>query len=429
MSKKFNKIASNINHVYLMMTEACPLDCEYCYIKDRKTKNNVSDEDIDTLINAFEYHTPRIIYFGGEPLLEVDHIKRVTERWKHKCQFQVITSGLVNFDKFIDEIYLPNKEKFDIQISWDGFENDNRVLRNGKNKQDRVMATILSSLEMGIPLQVRSVINDVNVDNLEKIYNTYRYLKQEYPHITGDITLAHQKHFNDDFPEKFRKQFKRTLEIIEEDIKNGIEPFFPLEYMKKMTSALNGRHVSSCDAGNYLVLKPDGALYPCTILSQQNDDVDFKMGHISDRDLDYDMMDKMRRPSEAEICKTCNVRPVCDGGCRYERVANFGKDWMRKVCGFTCGVSEAWFHETKDWFLKIDEKVYEKVLQRLTLFNNWVMHYDCGLHDEAKKYQTFDRKSLKLGKRLDFYNFYRESTEKKIIPILPLSKLQNVIVT
>lgn len=422
MKQKIAKIPANINHVYIMMTEACPLDCEYCYIKDRKTKNSVSDEHIDSLIEAFEYKEPRIIYFGGEPLLELNHIKEVTERWKHRCQFQVITSGLVNFEKFIDEVYKPNKTKFDIQISWDGYFNDNRVLRNGVNKQDRVIATIISTLEMGIPLQVRSVINDENIDNLYKIYLTYRHLKQLYPHLTGDITIAHQKHFEDTFPDKFREQLVLCLDKAREDIEEGIEPYFPLEFMKKMTTVLSERRVSSCDAGNYLVLKPSGALYPCTILSQQNDDVDFIMGHAGDRELDYDQMDKMRKPSEAPICKTCNVRAVCDGGCRYERVANFGKEWMGKVCGFTCGVSEAWYFEMKDWVLALSEPVYRKVVQRLTLFNNWVINYDNGKHDEAKKYQTFDRSKLIEKPRVDFY----KGDASKYIPIIPVGKKQSV---
>lgn len=418
MKRKIAKIPANINHVYIMMTEACPLDCEYCYIKDRKTKNSVSDEHIDSLIESFEYPDPRIIYFGGEPLLELNHIKEVTERWKHRCQFQVITSGLVNFDKFIDEVYIPNREKFDIQISWDGYENDNRVLRSGANKQDRVFSTIISTLHMGIPLQVRTVLNDENIDNLLKIYQTYRYLKLQYPHLTGDITIAHQKDFKEDFPEKFRYQLALTLKEIEKDIQNGIEPYFPLEYMKKMTTVLSERKVSSCDAGNYLVLKPSGALYPCTILSQQNDDVDFIMGHAGDRELDYDQMDRMRKPSEAAICQSCNVKAVCDGGCRYERVANFGQEWMGKVCGFTCGVSEAWYYEMKDWVLSLEDNVYKKVIQRLTLFNNWVINYDCGKHDEAKKFQTFDRDALKITPRIDFY----KGEAAKHIPIIPVNK-------
>ncbi len=422
MKKKLAKIPAHINHVYIMMTEACPLDCEYCYIKDRKTRNSVSDEHIDSLIESFEYKEPRIIYFGGEPLLELNHIKEVTERWKHRCQFQVITSGLVNFDKFVDEVYLPNKSKFDIQISWDGYYNDNRVLRNGTNKQDRVISTIISTLEMGIPLQVRSVINDENIDNLYKIYQTYAHLKSLYPQLTGDITIAHQKHFKDDFPEKFRQQLVLCLDHARRDIENGIEPYFPLEFMKKMTTVLSERRVSSCDAGNYLVLKPSGALYPCTILSQQNDEVDFIMGQVGDRDLDYDQMDRMRKPSEAPICKTCNVRAVCDGGCRYERVANFGKEWMGKVCGFTCGVSEAWYFEMKNWILSLSDPVYRKVIQRLSLFNNWVINYDNGRHEEANKYKTFDREKLIEKPRVDFY----KGEAAKFIPIIPVGKRQNV---
>ena len=76
----------------------------------------------------------------------------------------------------------------------------------------------------------------------------------------------------------------------------------------------------------------------------------------------------------------------------------------------------------KDWILSLNEPVYRKVIQRLTLFNNWVINYDTGRHDEAKKYQTFDRDKLIEKPRIDFY----KGEASRFIPIIPVGKKNHV---
>lgn len=63
---------------YLMLTEACPLRCEYCYIKDRDNPARMSRDTMNLMMKKVQTK-PRIIFFGGEPLLGIDDIKWFTE--------------------------------------------------------------------------------------------------------------------------------------------------------------------------------------------------------------------------------------------------------------------------------------------------------------------------------------------------------------
>ena len=53
--------------IYLMLTEACPNRCEYCYIKGRDNPATMTFDQIDKIIQ--EEKPSRILFFGGEPLL------------------------------------------------------------------------------------------------------------------------------------------------------------------------------------------------------------------------------------------------------------------------------------------------------------------------------------------------------------------------
>ncbi|MBF1108585.1 MAG: radical SAM protein, partial [Solobacterium sp.] len=51
--------------IYLMLTEACPNRCEYCYIKGRDNPATMTFEQIDQIIQTEK--PSRILFFGGEP--------------------------------------------------------------------------------------------------------------------------------------------------------------------------------------------------------------------------------------------------------------------------------------------------------------------------------------------------------------------------
>ncbi len=49
--------------IYLMLTEACLIRCEYCYIKGRDNPATMTFDQIDKIIQ--EEKPSRILFFGG----------------------------------------------------------------------------------------------------------------------------------------------------------------------------------------------------------------------------------------------------------------------------------------------------------------------------------------------------------------------------
>lgn len=299
---------------YLMLTEACPLRCEYCYIKDRSNPTRMS-RDIMKLVMKKVQTKPRIIFFGGEPLLGIDDIAWFTEIYQNDVKaFQIVTSTFPkeNYQHLIEHIIKHSHVPFELQVSFDGFEGSERKLSNANPVVETVYENILYTLNMGVKLQVRCVINDSNVKYFHDTYRQFKQLNEEYSGLFyADFTLVHEAELDSQFTVDLRDNLSKIMR----DILNDEHPFITANLANLMTSILEDRQCMACNVGSEIIVRPNGDIYPCTMLSQFSED--FKMGHITDRQLDTSIAtDVHERP---DMCETCNYTQYCFGGCRYER--------------------------------------------------------------------------------------------------------------
>lgn len=299
---------------YLMLTEACPLRCEYCYIKDRDNPTRMSRDTMDLMMKKVQTK-PRIIFFGGEPLLGIDDIKWFTKKYQDDIKvFQIVTSTFprTNFRDLIENVIKPSKKPWELQLSFDGFEGSERKLVNKDPVAQQVYENILYTLEQGVKLQVRCVINDSNIYYFHDTYRQFKQMSEEYSGLFyADFTLVHETNLESDFPEVL----KRELGMILDDILTDESPFITAGLASMIGSIIEDRECMACNVGSEIIIRPNGDIYPCTMLSQYSED--FKMGHITDRELNTDIAtDVHERPKD---CDTCDYNKYCFGGCRYER--------------------------------------------------------------------------------------------------------------
>ena len=366
MRKEFN---NNIRTVYLMLTEFCPNRCVYCYIKNRDIHEQIKMKDIDKLMAKMTYETPRIIFFGGEPLMEIDIMKAVIAKYPH-CTYQVITSGSVNYERFLSEVAPAVKE---IQLSWDGPGNNNRPsLIN--DTQDKSYERIIQTLDAGFKLDVRCVLNDYNIGWLRDTFEVFRNLAKQYPgQMHGDFVVAHQEKLSPQFPFLLQKELKTCLEIIKDDMDQPDRPYIPRDWLNKIVAIEENKPRSSCDAGCYIVMRPNGDLYPCTILSQF-DAPEFKMGNINDYSLNPEVIDMMKTACSHEDCQSCPARPLCDGGCRYERYLNF-QDWQSSYCRHQCDDSLVFQYTISEWLDSLQESQAKRLEKHVSEYYKWLTQY------------------------------------------------------
>ena len=366
-----DKFPDCITHAYVMLTEECPCRCEYCWVKDRANHLTITEDKIEALVNRFSGNTkPLLIFFGGEPLLKQDLIANTVEKYKDKCTFQVVTSGMVNFNKFMDTIYKPNKDIFDVQLSWDGLKTNSRHLLSGVNKTTDIYNLLIENLEKGYNIETRGVISDCNVENWLDMHKTIANLKLKYPNLSEDYNLAHQKAFRSSFYKQFDSESKNVLTYIKTSLETEKNAFISQWFLQLIYNILTEEPSLSCDSGNYMCMRPNGELYPCTILSQYGKE--FCIGNIDDTNLDFSVLESLSIESKCE--KTCKMKEICDGGCRYERVINY-KNWKNKICSHTCKIKRILKQNIITFLNELPEPDRQIVINRSIKWANWFTEY------------------------------------------------------
>ena len=370
------KLPPIITHAYLMVTEFCPLRCEYCYIKNRGIMNEFPYEWMNKIKNMFTCSSkPRLVFFGGEPLVKKDLIKKIVENYNNDFQFQVVTNGTVNFHEFMDEVYEPNRRKFDVQISWDGdIETRNNALGD-KTYVNVYNDSILPELEKGRILVGRAVLNEQSVKCFFNTYKTFQMLNKKYM-FGADFTIAHQPSFKESYHKDLREQLNLIYNDFSNDLNGNERLWFPPMLLKTILNIWNNGKVISCDVGNYVVIKPNGDIYPCTILSQI--DERFKLGNINTT-VDTEIIELLKYGSSCT--KDCAFKSICDGGCRYERIKNFPNTWCKDICSHTCDIYKALYEETKQFLVSLNEYQFKRLKKLVDDYEVWEINYSTNSHD------------------------------------------------
>ena len=330
-----------------MLTEGCPNRCEYCYIKNRSNPASMTIEMIDSIM---EKHKPyRIIFFGGEPILQMDLIEYTMRKYYGKCKFQIVTSTMGDFKRLVDFDYKGCMFN-EMQISWDGF-NRNRINQNDENISLAVWKNIQYGISRGIEFDVKCVISNDNVKDLREIHDTFKDLSKKG--VSGQIVIAHRPLYTEEFYTELKKNLPYTFDLdkMYSDNLNKI-----LAYIRK------DRNFSSCDAGNYVVIDPYGRESYCTALSQE-------------KDKEFTVEDL--KTSIPEDCKKCEYNYMCDGGCRYERYLAYGDEWRTKYLDSTCRVTKIYYNTIKTFLnnLSLQEKI--KFLEIAMRYNDHLRRYYC----------------------------------------------------
>lgn len=336
--------------IYLLLTEQCPNRCEYCYIKGR---DNPSKMSIDFIFEKIEEHMPqRIIFFGGEPLLELELIEQVLEKYHGKIKFQVVTSTSANFKEFFSRINTkyPLNE---VQLSWDGFDNINRVDLNDNPISNLVYENIMWLANTGLKFDVKCVIGNHNVHLMSDIH--YKFKEMKKLGISGQFVIAHRDEYTDDFYVDLERELIKTFDLdkLYKDHLNQI-----IAYLQK------DKNFASCDAGRYIVITPDGRESFCTALSQE-------------KDLYFDT-EELQVPCTHIDCINCDIKYMCDGGCRFERYNQFKDEWKSNYLKSTCRVNKIYVKTIKTFLDSLSPKDQEFLLSEIVRYSDYKKFYFKG---------------------------------------------------
>lgn len=317
-SHSFNK--KNF-HLCIAPTMKCNFSCFYCFEEGNKNLSTMNEDVEEALVRYIESNKDNQIsinWFGGEPMLAIEKILSISRKLNEKKI--VFSSSMVTNGSLLNK---RNIEKLDIlhlthiQISLDGLtdvHDNRRCFKNGTPSFDIILSNIDNFINStSIPLYIQVTIDKTNQTAYEDILSSF---KQKYPTLLGkriqigcnfvqDRTGFEQSSVCYTNEEIFNKKIAniKTGEI------NELTPFLP-----GISYPCMYRHIKS------FCIDPSGNMYKCL---EHLGDPQYKIGNILEGKISQRKMVMATFQEDPFInteCLSCNVFPVCGGGCPVDRI-------------------------------------------------------------------------------------------------------------
>ncbi|MGM9521869.1 MAG: thioether cross-link-forming SCIFF peptide maturase [Oscillospiraceae bacterium] len=332
MAFDFKKRSNDIKALCLHVAHTCNLNCQYCFASQGKYHGEralmsfeVGKQALDFLVAHSGNHVNlEVDFFGGEPLMNWDVVKRLVEygrsieQEKHKrFRFTLTTNGVLVDDEVIE---FSNREMHNVVMSIDGRREVHDRLRKdyaGNGSYDVIVPKFqkFAKARGDRDYYVRGTYTHNNVDFTNDIFHMadlgFTQLSMEPVVCAPDDPNALTE---EDLPKLFEQ-----YEILARDMLRREKEGMPITFYHYMIDLKGGpciyKRISGCGSGTeYLAVTPWGDLYPC---HQFVGDEKYLMGNVWDGVTNTELRDEFKlcnvyaRPD----CADCWARLYCSGGC------------------------------------------------------------------------------------------------------------------
>lgn len=351
-------LARNINMITLQLTQSCNLRCSYCvysdFYNDQQRSHSAKRMSFTIAKRAIDFYASHSIdcykanigFYGGEPLLELDLIKKIVsyaeEVFSQKeLSFSITTNGTLLTPEIVEFFVQKNVTML---ISIDGPEDIHNINRrfaaNGKGSFDVIIHNIRMLRE-----HCPDYLKKISINMVMDPQNEYDKINELFTEEVLKDTLSHATVIDDSYSveknvysEKYIEQreynmflayLKRLKHIDNEkispiaeyavsELNNKIEQFG-----KKTSLPTIGSHSGPCIPGQTrLFINADGLMYPCERVSEES--IVMQIGSL-DEGFDFDKVKSLLNIADltADECRNCwaiNHCTICskfadDGDC------------------------------------------------------------------------------------------------------------------
>lgn len=318
-------------HLIILPHQNCNFRCVYCYEKFEKNKMLPHIEEgiiklVEERIRSNRYKIFTVTWFGGEPLLAVDVIERLSRQFQEICErygvtyvASITTNGYNLTPSVIDMLLESGVVSF--QVTIDGTKechDHQRILKGGQPTYNRIIENLRELSTRTNPYRVLLRMN-VGQDNIQyadqHILDMKRFFGHDSRFVIGFHNIGHWGGENDEnvaiCPENV------TLDLTHRTIDQGMNADAIINKVQSY---------SPCYAASphSFVIGVDGMVYKCTVALYD------ERNHVGMIDSSGNMVlneERMNLWTESSVddstCKSCYYSPACHGeSCPLVRIAN-----------------------------------------------------------------------------------------------------------
>lgn len=301
----------------------CNFSCPYCYEQRRSDtlQKNTHKALIDfTSRNLSQNGTLSVDWFGGEPLIYMNIIENLTEKFLKICNTKnapytatIITNGYLLNERTIEKLVSLKIQK--MQVTLDGppqIHNKRRPHKSGKhtfrvileniiNAADRININIRMNVDQTNRLQINQLLDILESNNLQKKVGFY--LGHTLPYTKACTDVSGSCLSNEDYSLVGLETLVRMLE-------HGFAYSYWIPKSKP--------NVCTADKNNSFVVSPDGHILQCWNEASESSRA---IGHLDNHKSSHMTKNahawKNIDPFSRKECSACVLMPICMGGCPY----------------------------------------------------------------------------------------------------------------
>jgi uncharacterized protein len=289
----------------VVLSEKCNLNCSYCGVDKWSKKSIDPDLCVQEFWNLREKYPDEKIqvdFFGGEPLLHLDLVKKIIEKIKNdkNIKFFMPTNALLLNENIVE--YL-NENNVEVKISFDGLWQDkNRLQLNGKGTLNKFLEK--RELFKKIPDVTCHTMIDKGCYNL---LENHLWIKENFgfnPHLTLVRDLGT---WNNNRVEKLKEGITEIFDWYTNNTHEEI-PFFIVYYLRHFLNySIKKYEKEYCGAGTDILMFDENKVIPCTRFKREPE-----------------LIQEIPNYIKMNVCQTCEVKNYCEKGCLFEQIKNKG---------------------------------------------------------------------------------------------------------
>ncbi|GFI22440.1 anaerobic sulfatase-maturating enzyme [Lachnospiraceae bacterium] len=341
-----SKKGLNATSLTLMVSQACNLRCKYCYGDGGEYSHKgfmsyeIAKRAVEFFVDQTQEKKLNICFFGGEPLLNYDLVKRIVDYTKDIAiikEKEFTYSMTTNATLITPEIeQFIQKNKISITVSMDGTKETNDINRYYANKKGAYDDINAKTVNLKNFITIRATIAPPNLnieENLVHIIEELQYKRTAW--AEADNLLSESD---------YEVLFEHTMKLydrFEQMLKEG-----KITEVKKYYSFVNvlrkfyhdGIRSKGCGSGtNMMAVDIDGKIYPCHRFVGVEASI---LGDVCAKEMNDTKFYLQAELANFEKCKYCLARSICGGGCVNENffANNFINEPSKKHCDYRINI-------------------------------------------------------------------------------------------
>jgi len=341
---------TKLRRITLQLTQQCNMRCGYCIYSGNyeQREHGQKKMELKTALTALEYllrhsseaESLQLGFYGGEPLLEYELIKKCVEYMEDNAANRVITYHMTTNLTILNEdiLHFCIQKNFEILVSFDGpqyIHDKHRKFVNGVGSFETVIRNLNQIKKINANYYKKNVSINIVLDPTNGFVEIDRYFNKNA--IFKDISIMYSVIQDDysnnklEYADKFRTEYKYAIFkhiLYKLDWLRDYEGSKLLEFhLQTIVNSREGKelgtrteipdamqHSGICPPGlSRMLISVDGNMYPCERVSElsENSIIGNVYSGIDIKKAQGLMNLEIKKPEDCKTCWACTCCTAC----------------------------------------------------------------------------------------------------------------------